>query len=126
MQPRIAVIAGPTASGKTALSVALARAVGGEIVNADSMQIYRGMAIGTAAVKNYVKTGNPTLKVEVSNNARAVQTTWEDATTEVLQGKAYEFENEPESGFGIAVRVTVTKNANTERVYVTSLGFSFA
>lgn len=77
-------------------------------------------------VVNYVKTGNPTLKVEVSNNARAVQTTWEDATTEVLQGKAYEFENEPESGFGIAVRVTVTKNANTERVYVTSLGFSFA
>ena len=42
------MIAGPTASGKTALSIALAKAAGGEIVSADSMQIYRGMDIGTA------------------------------------------------------------------------------
>jgi tRNA dimethylallyltransferase len=45
---RIAVIAGPTASGKSALSVALARRVGGEIVNADSQQVYRGLDVGTA------------------------------------------------------------------------------
>ena len=45
---KVIVIAGPTASGKTALSIALANAVGGEIVSADSMQIYRGMDIGTA------------------------------------------------------------------------------
>ena len=45
---RIAVICGPTASGKTALSVALARRLGGEVVSADSMQIYREMDIGTA------------------------------------------------------------------------------
>ena len=42
------VIVGPTASGKTALSVELAEALGGEIVSADSRQIYRGMDIGTA------------------------------------------------------------------------------
>ena len=42
------VICGPTASGKTALSVALAKALGGEVVSADSMQIYRRMDIGTA------------------------------------------------------------------------------
>jgi len=42
------VIAGPTASGKTRLSVELALALGGEIINADSMQVYRGMDIGTA------------------------------------------------------------------------------
>ena len=42
------MIAGPTASGKTALSIALARETGGEIVSADSMQVYRGMDIGTA------------------------------------------------------------------------------
>ncbi len=48
MAGKVYVIAGPTASGKTALSVALARAIGGEIVSADSMQIYRGMDIGTA------------------------------------------------------------------------------
>ena len=45
--PMIAIV-GPTASGKTALAVALAEAVGGEIVSADSRQIYREMEIGTA------------------------------------------------------------------------------
>jgi tRNA dimethylallyltransferase len=44
----ILVIAGPTASGKTALAVALARRLGGEIVNADSQQVYRGLDVGTA------------------------------------------------------------------------------
>ena len=48
MRQPVFVVAGPTASGKTALSIALAQAVGGEIVSADSMQIYRGMDIGTA------------------------------------------------------------------------------
>ena len=42
------VITGPTATGKTALGVALCRALGGEVISADSMQIYRGMDIGTA------------------------------------------------------------------------------
>jgi tRNA dimethylallyltransferase len=45
---RIAVIAGPTASGKTSLAVALARRLGGEVVNADSQQVYRGLDVGTA------------------------------------------------------------------------------
>lgn len=44
----ILIIAGPTAAGKTAASILLARELGAEIVNADSMQIYRGMDIGTA------------------------------------------------------------------------------
>ena len=48
MTPRIVVVTGPTASGKTALSVALAHALDGEVVSADSMQVYRGMDIGTA------------------------------------------------------------------------------
>ncbi len=45
---RILVIAGPTASGKTKLSLSLAQAIGGEIISADSAQVYRGMDIGTA------------------------------------------------------------------------------
>lgn len=45
---RILVLAGPTASGKTALGIALARRLGGEIVNADSQQVYRGLDVGTA------------------------------------------------------------------------------
>lgn len=50
MAEKILVITGPTATGKTALSVELAKKLGGEIVSADSMQIYRGMDIGTAKV----------------------------------------------------------------------------
>ena len=48
MKPDILVICGPTASGKTALAVALAQRFGGEVVSADSMQVYRRMDIGTA------------------------------------------------------------------------------
>ncbi len=46
--PVIVAIVGPTASGKTSLSLDLAGALGGEIVNTDAMQVYRGMDIGTA------------------------------------------------------------------------------
>ena len=48
MPPRIVIICGPTATGKTQLGVALAKALDGEVVSADSMQVYRHMAIGTA------------------------------------------------------------------------------
>ncbi|MBS0615833.1 MAG: tRNA (adenosine(37)-N6)-dimethylallyltransferase MiaA [Verrucomicrobia bacterium] len=48
---RIIVLAGPTAVGKTQLSLAMAKAIGGEIVSADSMQVYRGMDIGTAKIR---------------------------------------------------------------------------
>src|SRR5262245_14575167 len=44
----VVALVGPTAAGKTALSLALAHALAGEVVNADSMQLYRGMDIGTA------------------------------------------------------------------------------
>ncbi len=53
------VIAGPTASGKTALSVDIAKLVGGEIVSADSMQIYKYMNIGTAKPTEEEKQGIP-------------------------------------------------------------------
>jgi len=46
--PRVIVICGPTATGKTALAIELAQRIGGEIINADSMQVYRHMDIGTA------------------------------------------------------------------------------
>ncbi|MBQ0037496.1 MAG: tRNA (adenosine(37)-N6)-dimethylallyltransferase MiaA [Clostridiales bacterium] len=49
MTPKILCVVGPTASGKTKMGVALAKAYNGEVVSVDSMQIYRGMTIGTAA-----------------------------------------------------------------------------
>ncbi len=53
----IIIVAGPTASGKTSLSVELARALGGEIISADSMQVYKGMDIGTAKPTEKEKAG---------------------------------------------------------------------
>jgi tRNA dimethylallyltransferase len=46
--PPVVAVVGPTATGKTALAVEIGRRLGGEVVNADSMQLYRGMDIGTA------------------------------------------------------------------------------
>jgi tRNA dimethylallyltransferase len=48
MKPQVIVIVGPTASGKTKISIELAKKINGEIVSADSMQIYKDMNIGTA------------------------------------------------------------------------------
>ena len=48
MKPKVVVIVGPTASGKTAVSIELAKKINGEIISADSMQIYKYMDIGTA------------------------------------------------------------------------------
>jgi tRNA dimethylallyltransferase len=55
----VLAVVGPTAAGKTALSVALAEALDGEVVNADSMQLYRGMDIGTAKITESEKRGIP-------------------------------------------------------------------
>lgn len=56
---KLIVIIGPTAVGKTALSVELAKKLHGEIISGDSMQIYRGMDIGTAKVKPEEMSGIP-------------------------------------------------------------------
>jgi len=48
VRPRVVVVLGPTAAGKSQLGIDLAHRLGGEVVNADSMQLYRGMDVGTA------------------------------------------------------------------------------
>jgi tRNA dimethylallyltransferase len=57
--PPIVAIVGPTASGKTSLSLDLAQALGGEVVNTDAMQVYRGMDIGTAKLPLAERRGIP-------------------------------------------------------------------
>ena len=56
--PVVAVV-GPTAAGKTALSLDLAEALGGEVVNTDAMQVYRGMDVGTAKLPEAERRGVP-------------------------------------------------------------------
>ena len=58
-KPRVVAVGGPPASGKTALSVALARAFDGEIINADSMQIYKNLDVGTAKPSAEERQGIP-------------------------------------------------------------------
>ena len=67
MPPKVIVICGPTASGKTALGVALAKALNGEVVSADSMQIYRGMDIGTAKPTMEEMEGIPHHMIDVAD-----------------------------------------------------------
>lgn len=56
---RVIAVVGPTATGKSALGIAIAKAVGGEVINADSMQLYRGMDIGTAKLAEAERDGVP-------------------------------------------------------------------
>ncbi|WP_177916781.1 tRNA (adenosine(37)-N6)-dimethylallyltransferase MiaA [uncultured Eubacterium sp.] len=56
---KIICVVGPTASGKTALSVELAKAINGEIISADSMQVYKNMPIATAVATEEEKQGVP-------------------------------------------------------------------
>lgn len=64
--PKIVVITGPTATGKTSLSISLAKSLNGEIVSADSMQIYRNMDIGTAKVTAEEAQGVPHYMVDIA------------------------------------------------------------
>ena len=62
--PVLAVV-GPTATGKTALGVALAERFGGEVISADSMQIYKGLDVGTAKVTLEETHGIPHHAVDI-------------------------------------------------------------
>ncbi|WP_196780782.1 tRNA (adenosine(37)-N6)-dimethylallyltransferase MiaA [Nocardioides sambongensis] len=98
-KPPIVAIVGPTASGKTALSLDLAERLGGEIVNTDAMQVYRGMDVGTAKLPVAERRGiphhlldlldvrEPATVAEFQGWARdAIEGLRERATTPVLVG----------------------------------------
>lgn len=60
-KPKLLVLIGPTAVGKTRMSIEIAKAFGCEIISGDSMQVYRGMDIGTAKIKPDEMEGIPTI-----------------------------------------------------------------
>ncbi|WP_141745562.1 tRNA (adenosine(37)-N6)-dimethylallyltransferase MiaA [Staphylococcus sp. HMSC068D08] len=66
-KPFIVVVVGPTASGKTELSVALAKKINGEVISGDSMQVYRQMDIGTAKVTQEEMEGVPHHLINILN-----------------------------------------------------------
>lgn len=69
--PKIIAVVGPTASGKTALAVEIARAVGGEVVSCDSRQVYRGLDVGTGKVTRREMRGVPHHLLDVADPKRA-------------------------------------------------------
>ena len=71
MIPQVICVVGPTATGKTKMGVALAHRFGGEVVSVDSMHIYRGMAIGTAAPTPEEMEGIPHHMVGVADPAES-------------------------------------------------------
>lgn len=90
MKPKVIVIVGPTASGKTALSIELAKKIDGEIISCDSMQIYKDMNIGSAkptieemqGIKHYMlDIAEPTERFSVAEYKKRS----EEAIDEILQ-----------------------------------------
>lgn len=66
-KPKVVVIAGPTASGKTGIAIELAKRFNGEVISADSRQVYKGMDIGTAKVTTEEMDGVPHHLLDVAN-----------------------------------------------------------
>ena len=86
---QVVAVVGPTAAGKSDLGVALAQALGGEVVNADSMQLYRGMDIGTAKLTPAEQRGIPhhlldVWDVRVTATAAAYQQLARDAIAALI------------------------------------------
>lgn len=83
MKPPLIILTGPTAVGKTATSIQLAKALGGEIISADSMQVYRHMDIGSAKITTKEMDGVPHHLIDVLEP-------WEEFNVTVFQRLAKE------------------------------------
>jgi len=70
MKPKVIVIVGPTASGKSSLSVRLAKKIKGEIISADSRQVYKGLNLGTGKITTKEMDGVPHYLLSVANPKR--------------------------------------------------------
>lgn len=81
--PPLLILTGPTAVGKTALSISLAKAVGGEIISADSMQVYKHMNIGSAKITKQEMQG-------VTHHLLDILEPWEDFNVVTFQRRCKE------------------------------------
>jgi tRNA dimethylallyltransferase len=87
MPERVIAVVGPTAAGKSELSLGLALALGGEVVNADSMQLYAGMDIGTAKLSPAQRRGVPHHLLDIWNVRQAASVaTYQRLAREAIAG----------------------------------------
>ncbi|OHP86741.1 tRNA dimethylallyltransferase [Staphylococcus sp. HMSC063D03] len=111
-KPFIVVVVGPTASGKTELSVALAKKINGEVISGDSMQVYRQMDIGTAKVTQEEMEGVPHHLINILNPDEAFS--------------AYEFKKRAEQCIAdITARGKIPIIAGGTGLYIQSLIYNY-
>ena len=91
MKPKVIAVIGPTASGKTSLGIFLAQKIKGEIISADSRQVYRGLDIGTGKVTKKEMTGVPHHLLDVANPKK--QFTVSDFVTQANKACSNIFKN---------------------------------
>src|SRR6266404_5147823 len=70
-KPRVIAVVGPTSSGKTALGIYLAKRLNGEVISADSRQVYKGLNLGTGKVTKKEMAGIPHYLLDVASPKRA-------------------------------------------------------
>jgi tRNA dimethylallyltransferase len=110
-KPRLIVVAGPTGTGKSELALDLAEQLSGEIVNADSMQLYRGMDIGTAKVPVAERRGVPHHLLDVLEVAdvSTVASYQRDATAAIVDIRAREKTPILVGGSGLYIQAVVDR-----------------
>ena len=85
--PAVVAVVGPTAAGKSGLSLRLAQSLGGEVVNADSMQLYRGMDIGTAKLPPGQRGGVPHHLLDIWEVTRTASVSeYQDLARRAIEG----------------------------------------
>lgn len=86
IKPKIIIVVGPTASGKTKMGITLAKKFNGEIISADSMQIYKGMDIGTAKVKKEEMCGIKHHMLDVVSPSDSYSVSlWKEKTEKIIE-----------------------------------------
>ena len=84
-KPKIIVITGPTATGKSDLAVSIALKFNGEIISADSRQVYKGMDIGTGKITQKEMRGVPHHLLDIVNpNTRFTVTDWANSAKKII------------------------------------------
>ena len=122
MKEKVVIICGPTASGKTALSIELAKKINGEIISADSMQIYKDMNIGTAkptceemqGIKHYLLDFvSPEERYSVAQYKKDAKIAIKDIISKIdaLKSKIYDYEKEKSN---LAKEIEALDEKNTQ------------
>ena len=118
MKRPLIILTGPTAVGKTALSIQLAKAIGGEIISADSMQVYQYMDIGSAKIRRDEMDGVPHYLVDVLKPEEEFHVVrFQEMAKEAME-KIYANNHIPQSNGGCIIKTYEAKHCTKCNHYV--------